>query len=88
MTAEKSMNQGRRLLLGGAATVLAAAAVPAFAQQNSTEMETQATGQRNNISSFKMKNWQDYFDNSSPDLLLYPSLHKTYHCNLHPTGKA
>ena len=44
MTAEKSMNQGRSLFMGGAATVLAAAAVPAFAQQNSTEMEAQATG--------------------------------------------
>jgi lipoprotein-anchoring transpeptidase ErfK/SrfK len=70
MTAEKRMNSGRRLFLGGAATVLAAAAIPAFAQQNSTEMETQATGQRNNISSFKMKNWQDYFDNTRNGVIL------------------
>lgn len=70
MTAETRKNPNRRLLLGGAAAVMATAAMPALAQQGSTEMETQATGQRNNISSFKMKNWQDYFSNTRNGVIL------------------
>ncbi len=70
MTAETRTNPNRRLLLGGAAAVMAAAAMPAFAQQNSTEMEARATGQRNNISSFKMKNWQDYFSSTRNGVIL------------------
>ena len=55
----------RRLFMGGAATALAATALPAVAQQMPTELDSSIEGPtRNNISSFHMLNWQDYFDNT------------------------
>ena len=60
----KSLN--RRLFMGGAAALTtAAAALPAFAQatDGSTEMTPAAGGAvRNNVSSFRMLDWQDYFE--------------------------
>ena len=61
----------RRLVVGGAAAMLASATLPAFAQVGTTEMEAPLTGPtRNNISSFTTKNWQDYFDNTKKGAIL------------------
>ena len=54
----------RRAVLGAAVGVAGMAALPAFAQDNSTEFSEPATSVRNNISSFRMLQWQDYFDNT------------------------
>ena len=55
----------RRSILVGAAGLVTAAALPAFAQAGSTEMETPAQGGvRNNVSSFRMLDWRTYFDNT------------------------
>lgn len=71
MTDRYKNTLNRRLFLGGAATVLSAAALPAAAQQaDTTEMETHASGVRNNVSSFHMVNWQDHFDNTRNGVIL------------------
>ena len=55
----------RRSILVGAAGLVTAAALPAFAQTGSTEMETPVqSGVRNNVSSFRMLDWRNYFDNT------------------------
>ena len=54
-----------------AAGLAVAAALPAAAQQNSTEMGTPLAGPvRNNISSFRMLDWRDHFDNTRNGAIL------------------
>lgn len=65
----------RRHFIGAAAATLgAAAALPARAQnfQNSTEFETPttATALRANISSFKLRDWRDFFANTRNGVIL------------------
>ena len=60
----------RRAVLGAAVGVAGMAALPAFAQDNSTEFSEPATSVRNNISSFRMLQWQDYFDNTRNGAIL------------------
>ena len=66
----------RRLILGAAASLGAAAAIPAAAQtamdQQSTEFEipTEPGSVRNNVSSFMMKDWRGYFDNTRNGVIL------------------
>jgi len=68
MTAERLT---RRTILGGAATVLGAAALPAWAQDGSTEMMPAASSTvRNNISSFRMLDWRGYFENTRKGAIL------------------
>lgn len=66
MAADTNKSLNRRLFLGGAATVLTTAALPAMAQQaGTTEMDQPLAGPvRNNISAFRMLDWRDYFDNT------------------------
>ncbi len=80
MTVAKTNGLDRRLFLAGAATVLTTAAMPASAQVaatqvsasqiGTTEMETHASGVRNNISSFHMPDWRQYFDNTRKGAIL------------------
>jgi L,D-transpeptidase ErfK/SrfK len=72
MTAETRNTLNRRLFMGGAATVLTAAALPASAQSTfGTEADTPLNGPvRNNISGFRMLNWQDYFPNTKNGVIL------------------
>lgn len=72
MTAETRNTLNRRLFMGGAATVLTAAALPASAQATfGTEADTPLTGPvRNNSSGFRMLNWQDYFPNTKNGVIL------------------
>ena len=60
----------RRALLGGAAVVLGAAALPAFAQVAAPDPAADAGPIRNNISSFRMLDWQPYFTNTKKGAIL------------------
>ncbi len=77
----KSLN--RRLFMGGAAALTsAAAALPVFAQatDGSTEMTPAAGGSvRNNISSFRMLDWQDYFENTKKGAILVDITSRALH---------
>ena len=77
----KSLN--RRLFMGGAAALTsAAAALPVFAQATagSTEMTPAAGGAvRNNVSSFRMLDWQDYFDNTKKGAILVDITSRALH---------
>ena len=63
----------RTFLTGTAGLGLAGAlSAPALAQsmENSTEFVAPATGPTNNVSSFRMQNWQDYFENTRNGAIL------------------
>lgn len=79
MTAENSKSLNRRLFVSGAATLLGAAAVPAFAQDNTTEMTPSAGQVRNNISSFRMLDWRKYFDNTNKGAILVDITSRALH---------
>lgn len=68
MTADKTSRLDRRAFLAaGAAGVMALPAARAFGQDGSTEFEAPV---RNNFSSFRMLNWQDYFENTNKGAIL------------------
>jgi len=69
----------RRAVLGGAVGVAGLAALPAFAQDGSTEFAEPATSVRNNISSFRMLQWQDYFDNTRNGAILADTTSRALH---------
>lgn len=54
----------RRSLLGGAAGMAGLAALPSLAQDATPSWRTRPSTVRNNVSSFRMLQWQDYFDNT------------------------
>jgi L,D-transpeptidase ErfK/SrfK len=60
----------RRVVLSGAAALLGAQALPAFAQEGSTEADPAPGLIRNNASSFRMLRWQDYFPNTRNGVIL------------------
>lgn len=73
MTEARSKTLNRRLFVAGAGFALGASALPAHAQsmEGSTEMETGASSSvRHNASSFRMLNWQDYFENTRNGAIL------------------
>jgi L,D-transpeptidase ErfK/SrfK len=70
----------RRSILAGAAGLVTAAALPAFAQTSTTEMENPAQGViRNNISSFRMLDWRNYFDNTRNGAVLVDITSRALH---------
>ncbi len=70
----------RRLFLGGVATALTAAAAPVLAQDNTTEPDPIANRPiRNNISSFRMLDWQQYFDSTSNGAILVDITSRALH---------
>lgn len=70
----------RRALLGGAAGVAGLAALPALAQEGTTEFTAPASSSvRNNISSFRMLQWQDYFDNTRGGAILIDVTSRALH---------
>ena len=70
----------RRLFLGGVATALTAAAAPVLAQDNTTEFEPVANRPiRNNISSFRMLDWQPYFSNTRNGAILVDITSRALH---------
>jgi L,D-transpeptidase ErfK/SrfK len=70
----------RRLLAGGAAVLAAAAAGPSLAQDGTTEFIPPADGPvRNNFSSFRMLEWQNYFDNTRNGAILVDITSRALH---------
>ncbi len=69
----------RRAVLGGAVGVAGLAALPALAQDGSTEFIQPATSVRNNVSSFRMLQWQDYFDNTRNGAILADTTSRAVH---------
>lgn len=82
MTRENRSDLGRRRFLTGATAVLGAlSAAPAFGQAGTTEMETPAQQGtiRNNISSFRFLDWQDYFANTNNGVILVDITSRALH---------
>lgn len=70
MTAKLGLNR-RHFLMGTAALATAATALPAAAMEGSTEMLPGASSSvRHNASSFRMLDWQDYFENTRNGAIL------------------
>ncbi len=70
----------RRAILGGAALALGAMSLPALAQDATTEFTPPADGPvRNNVSSFRMLNWQDYFSNTDKGAILVDITSRALH---------
>ena len=70
----------RRAVLGGAMGVAGLAALPALAQDGTTEFTQPASATiRNNISSFRMLQWQDYFDNTRNGAILVDITSRALH---------
>lgn len=75
----RSLNR-RNVLAGGAALAVSAVAVPAFAQEGTTEFIPPATGGvNNNFSSFRMLEWQNYFDNTRNGAILVDITSRALH---------
>ncbi len=84
MTVDTKTKFSRRGLIGAGASALGMAALPAVAQvfpNNTTEMDAgQAAGAaRNNISSFRMLNWQDYFATTANGAILVDITSRALH---------
>jgi L,D-transpeptidase ErfK/SrfK len=70
----------RRSLLGGAVGVAGLAALPALAQDATTEFVAPASSTvRNNVSSFRMLQWQNYFDNTRNGAILVDITSRALH---------
>lgn len=70
----------RRAVLGGAAGIAGLATLPAFAQEGTTEfIEPVSSPTRNNISSFRMLQWQDYFENTRRGVILVDITSRALH---------
>jgi L,D-transpeptidase ErfK/SrfK len=70
----------RRKLLGGAVGAAGLAALPAFAQDGTTEFTNPVSATiRNNISSFRMLEWQSYFDNTRGGAILVDITSRALH---------
>lgn len=70
----------RRALMGGAVGAAGLAALPALAQDGTTEFIAPASGTvRNNVSSFRMLQWQNYFDNTRGGAILVDITSRALH---------
>jgi len=70
----------RRRLLAAATAALGTAALPARAQDGTTEMDRPLSGAvRSNISGFRMLDWQDYFDNTRMGAILVDTTSRALH---------
>jgi L,D-transpeptidase ErfK/SrfK len=79
MTRDK-LRLNRRLFVAGAAGLVSAAALPAMAQVETTEADVPARGGvRNNISSFRMLDWRQYFDNTRNGAVLVDITSRALH---------
>jgi L,D-transpeptidase ErfK/SrfK len=81
MTNDKKLNLNRRnFVVGTAAALGAAAAMPAFGMEGSTEILPGASSSvRNNASSFRMLDWQGYFDNTRNGAILVDLTSRALH---------
>lgn len=70
----------RRSLLGGAVGMAGLAALPALAQDATTEFAAPVSSTvRNNVSSFRMLEWQNYFDNTRGGAILVDITSRALH---------
>jgi L,D-transpeptidase ErfK/SrfK len=69
----------RRAVLGGAVGLAGLAALPAMAQDGTTEFAAPATSVRNNISSFRILQWQDYFASTRNGAILADTTSRALH---------
>lgn len=74
MQAGKRIHLDRRLFMGAAVAGLGASVLPALAQD-----ETNGGSVRNNISSFRMLNWQDYFSDTRNGAILVDITSRALH---------
>jgi L,D-transpeptidase ErfK/SrfK len=83
MTVGKKSALSRRGVLGVGASALVTAAMPALGQtvfpDNTTEMESRNAAARNNISSFRMLNWQNYFADTRNGAILVDITSRALH---------
>ncbi|MBL9048637.1 MAG: L,D-transpeptidase [Tabrizicola sp.] len=70
----------RRAVLGGVVGAAGLVALPALAQEGTTEFTQPASGSvRNNVSSFRILQWQDYFDNTRNGAILADTTSRALH---------
>ncbi len=70
----------RNVLIGGAALAVGAVATPLLAQDGTTEFIPPADGPvRNNFSSFRMPDWQSYFDDTRGGAILVDITSRALH---------
>jgi L,D-transpeptidase ErfK/SrfK len=69
----------RRVFLGTALAGAGAAVAPAFAQDDGTTEFVTRNPARNNVSSFRMLNWQDYFSNTQNGAILVDITSRALH---------
>lgn len=81
MSVEDRINVNRRAFLGTAAAGLAAGLSPALAMDGSTEFVSSVPvgSVRNNVSSFRMLQWQDYFDSTRNGAILVDLTSRALH---------
>lgn len=81
MSVEERLKLNRRTFLGTAAAGLGAGLSPAFAMDGSTEADAPvgAGSARNNVSSFRMLRWQDYFDSTRGGAILVDLTSRALH---------
>jgi L,D-transpeptidase ErfK/SrfK len=70
----------RRALLSGAFSLAGSAALPAWSQDGSTEFQAPLSSSvRSNISSFRMLQWQDHFENTRQGVILVDITSRALH---------
>lgn len=69
----------RRALLGAAAASFGMQAVPSFAQNSPAEAEESTGPVRNNVSSFRMLDWQPYFSDTKNGAILVDTKSRALH---------
>lgn len=79
MSVKDQMRFNRRVFLGTAMAGAGVAVAPAFAQDDGTTEFTNGGTVRNNVSSFRMLNWQDYFSNTQNGAILVDITSRALH---------
>lgn len=79
MSGKDNDHFNRRVFLGTALAGAGAAMTPVFAQDDGTTEFTNGGTVRNNVSSFRMLNWQDYFSNTKNGAILVDITSRALH---------
>ncbi len=79
MGTDNEVKFDRRALLGGAAVAFGSLALPSFAQDAAPDFAIDAGPIRNNISSFRMLDWQPYFTDTKKGAILVDITSRALH---------
>jgi L,D-transpeptidase ErfK/SrfK len=79
MSTDSPIKLDRRALLGGAAVALGTVAMPAFSQVAAPAIAANLGPIRNNISSFRMLDWQPYFTDTKNGAILVDITSRALH---------